>query len=120
LRNYLDQPVFVRALGGGDREFPNSICHAIFQSTFEALLDEHIWLIKQINGLRDAEIAKELLSGLTIRSSNAFVHSLTNLSDKFTLRCHVALPFTETQARDIAGQTDERLTCPPKNSPAEM
>jgi hypothetical protein len=82
LRNYLDQPVFVRALGGGDQQFPNAIRTAIFQGNFEAVLDEHIWLIKRINGLEQSEIVSELLSGLRIRSSNVFVHSLTNRNDK--------------------------------------
>ena len=108
LRNYLDQPWFVTALGGGERHYPESLQKAIVEGNLESVLDEHLWLASRLQGLAGQSLAVELRDVLRLRSSVFFVHSEDG-KDRFTLRCHAALPFTEARVVNrLPGEADEK------------
>lgn len=108
LRTYLDQPWFVKALGGGERHYPESLQKAIVDGNLESVLDEHLWLTSRLQGLSGPSLAAELRDVLRLRSSVFFVHSGDG-SDRFTLRCHAALPFTEARVvNQLPGEAAER------------
>lgn len=90
LRSYLDQPWFVKALGGGERHFPESIQNAIIEGNLESVLDEQLWLSSTLHGLEGPQLAAELKDVLRLRSS----HPVNSSHERFTIRCHAALPFT--------------------------
>jgi len=108
LRTYLDQPWFVKALGGGERQYPDSLQKAIIDGNLESVLDEHLWVTSRLQGISGAGLAEELKEVLRLRSSVFFVHSV-NGKERFTLRCHAALPFTEGRnVSKLPGETDEK------------
>ncbi len=95
LRSYLDQPWFVKALGGGERHFPESLQRAVFEGNLESVLDEHLWITSRLQSLSGSGLADELKDALRLRSSVFFLHPVNGEGQRFTLRCHAALPFTE-------------------------
>lgn len=109
LRSYLDQPWFVKALGGDERHFPESIQRAIVEGNLESVLDEQLWLNSTLNGLEGSQLAEELKDVLRLRSSVFYVHSLNSADKRFTVRCHAALPFTEGKVpNQMPGQGEEK------------
>lgn len=113
LRNYLDQRCFYTLLRKGNEYYTDSILRAVVDGNLEAVLDEHLWLISQLQSLSGAELADELHDGLTIKSGRFSLHPLQgNRDDTFSLRCHVALPFVQSRASTLEGgekpiRTDE-------------
>lgn len=100
LRNYLDQRWFFLALKSEDENgYPEAIRRAVLDGNLEAVLDEHLWIISQLRSLNGAALAQELEAGLGIRSSYHNFHLVDNKKETFSLRCHAALPFTQTQAQ---------------------
>jgi len=113
LRNYLDQRCFYSLLRKGNEYYTDAILRAVVDGNLEAVLDEHLWLISQLQSLSGAELADELRDGLTIKSGRFSLHPLRgSRDDTFTLRCHVALPFVQSRASTLEGgekpiRTDE-------------
>lgn len=99
LRNYLDQPWFVRALGGGERYYTDSIQRAIFEGNLESVLDEHLWVMSRLYDSNGEMLANDLTDVLRLRSSVLFLHSPRSnaFEERFTIRSHAALPFSETK-----------------------
>jgi hypothetical protein len=113
LRSYLDQPWFVKSLGGGERHFPESIQKAIVEGNLESVLDEQLWLNSTLNGLKESELAAELKDALRLRSSVFRVHPLDADDKWFTIRCHAALPFTEAKSGyQVPGEPEEKTLRP--------
>jgi hypothetical protein len=113
LRNYLDQRVFYSLLRKGKESYPDAILRAVIDGNLEAVLDEHLWLISQLQSLSRAELADELREGLTIKSGRFSFHPIQGDRDAtFSLRCHVALPFVQSRVSTLEGgerpiRTDE-------------
>ncbi len=119
LRNYLSSHLFLRALKGSEKRYPEAIRKAALEGNLESVLDEHLWITSKLSGATGAELADELLDALGVRTNNFFLHPLgdKNKKNRFTLRCHVAMPFTNPrtekellQANDADSQpirTDE-------------
>jgi hypothetical protein len=113
LRNYLDQRWFYRAIRQAGESYPNAILRAVIEGNLESVLDEHLWIMARLRNLSEEELAIELRDGLTIRSGMFFFHPLESTKgDTFSLRCHVAMPFTQSHSQDLAGdekpiRTDE-------------
>jgi hypothetical protein len=100
LRNYLDQRWFFMALKSEDEEsYPEAIRRAVIEGNLEAVLDEHLWIISQLRSLSGSALAQELGSGLGIRSGTFNLHNANDKAETFSLRCHAALPFIQTQAQ---------------------
>ncbi|QGM99979.1 helicase-related protein [Methylocystis parvus] len=98
LRNYLDQRCFYSLLRKGKESYPDAILRAVVDGNLEAVLDEHLWLISQLQSLSEDELADELRDGLTIKSGRFSFHPLQgNRDDTFSLRCHVAMPFVQSR-----------------------
>ncbi|MGO8735855.1 MAG: helicase-related protein [Terriglobia bacterium] len=109
LRNYLDQPCFVKALGGGERHYPESLKKAVQDGNLESVLDEQLWITTQLQGLAGSELADDLRAVLDLRNSNFFLHRVENPDQRFTLRCHAALPFTTGRVvTQLPGQEQEK------------
>jgi len=113
LRNYLDQRCFYSLLCKGNEYYTDAILRAVVDGNLEAVLDEHLWLISQLQNLSEDELADELRNGLTIKSGRFSFHPLDgDRNDTFTLRCHVAMPFVQSKASTLEGgekpiRTDE-------------
>jgi len=109
LRSYLDQPWFVKALGGGERHFPESVQNAIVEGNLESVLDEQLWLNSTLHGLDGPQLATELKDVLRLRSSVFYIHSADSADERFTIRCHAALPFTEGKiVSQMPGEPEEK------------
>jgi len=105
LRNYLDQRCFYSILRKGNEYYTDALLRAVVDGNLEAVLDEHLWLISQLQSLSEAELADELRDGLTIKSGRFSFHPLQgNREDTFTLRCHVAMPFVQSRASTLDGE----------------
>jgi hypothetical protein len=113
LRNYLDQRFFYTLLRKGNEYYTDALLRAVVDGNLEAVLDEHLWLISQLQSLSEDELADELRDGLTIKSGRFSLHPLQgNRDNTFSLRCHVALPFVQSRASTLEGgekpiRTDE-------------
>jgi hypothetical protein len=102
LRNYLDQRWFYRWLCKGDESYPDALLRAVVDGNLESVLDEHLWITSKLRTLQSEELAIELRDGLTIKSGLFFLHPVDGRRDQtFSIRCHVALPFTQTQVRNL-------------------
>jgi hypothetical protein len=102
LRNYLDQRWFYRTLCKENEAYPDALLRAVTDGNLESVLDEHIWITAKLRSLQDEELALELREGLTIKSGMFFLHPIdAKRDDTFSLRCHVALPFIQTQVRNL-------------------
>ena len=102
LRNYLDQRWFYQLLSKGSESYPDAILRAVTDGNLESALDEHLWITGKLRNLQDEELAQELREGLTIKSGMFFLHPVDGQRDAtFSLRCHVALPFIQTQVRSL-------------------
>jgi hypothetical protein len=110
LRNYLDNPLFAAAMGEGDESYPTAIMEAVKNGNLESVLDEQIWLLRTLYSLSGHELAQGLLDGLQLRSGTFRLHELTgNWGKTFSLRCHVAMPFTEIRTATVNGmETTDR------------
>ena len=110
LRNYLDQRWFFLALRSESEDsYPDAIRQAVVNGNLEAVLDEHLWIISQLRSLSGPALVKELGESLSLRTSVFNLHRADDKSAKntFSLRCHAALPFIETQARVRTKVTDD-------------
>ncbi|MEX1028351.1 MAG: helicase-related protein [Candidatus Paceibacterota bacterium] len=102
LRNYLDQRWFYRLLCKENESYPEAIIRAVVDGNLESVLDEHLWITARLRTLQDEELAVELREGLTVKSGMFFLHPLEEERNAtFSLRCHVALPFIQTQIRNL-------------------
>lgn len=102
LRNYLDQRCFYSLLRKENESYPDAILRAVVDGNLEAVLDEHLWLISQLQSLSENELADELRDGLTIKNGRFSLHPLQgNRDDTFSLRCHVAMPFVQSRASTL-------------------
>lgn len=102
LRNYLDQRWFYRWLCKGDESYPDALLRAVIDGNLESVLDEHLWITSKLRNLQSEELAVELRDGLTIKSGLFFLHPVDGQREEtFSLRCHVALPFIQTQVRNL-------------------
>jgi hypothetical protein len=102
LRTYLDQRWFFIGLKtGSENPYPDAIRQAVIDGNLEAVLDEHLWITGQIRNLQGPALAAELMDSLNLRSSVFNLHPAGDQSaDRtFSLRCHAALPFIQTQVR---------------------
>lgn len=111
LRNYLDQRWFFISLKSKDEDeesYPEAIRQAVIDGNLEAVLDEHLWIISQLRSLSAEALARELEQGLSLRTSVFNLHQADDKSAKtFTLRCHVALPFIQTQAKTQVSNVED-------------
>ncbi len=97
LRNYLDQRWFAQVLRAG-MNYPRAILQAVKDGNLESVLDEHLWITRQLRGLSGKALAENLRDAIRLRSSNVTVHRLgLKEEDDFTLRCHMAIPYTRKQ-----------------------
>jgi hypothetical protein len=102
LRNYLDQRWFYRMLCKGNEFYTDALIRVTVDGNLEAVLDEHLWIIKRLRNLSQDELAIELRDGLTIKSGMFYLHSLQgNKDDTFSLRCHVAMPFVQSRVQSL-------------------
>jgi len=106
LRTYLDQRWFVAMLVKKDTgKYPTALLQAVLDGNLEAVLDEHLWIIHKLHGLEGARLAHELRTGLSLRTTPFKLHTPekdlrqgeSDNGQEFTLRCHVAMPFTEAR-----------------------
>ena len=101
LRTYLDQQWFAAALDGL-ADYPSALLKAMIGGNLESVLDEHLYMLGVLYASKGKELADSLANGMTARTSNFFLHQLGNKNGKtFSLRCHVALPFTESVSVDV-------------------
>jgi hypothetical protein len=110
LRTYLDQRWFFAALrSDSDNTYPDAIRQAVVDGNLESVLDEHLWIVSRIRSLQGRALARELWDSLTLRTSiiNLYPVGSKEAGDVFSLRCHVALPFTQSQARVRSDPTIE-------------
>jgi hypothetical protein len=100
LRAYLDNPIFWARLKG--RTPVAAIQRAALEGGFEALLDEHFWILKQASSSAGADMAGELHGVLSMMVGSFSFHPIGPKSDRrIRIRCHAAVPF---------GGTDDELT----------
>ena len=98
LRNYLDQRWFYSLLCRGGESYPDALLRVVVDGNLEAVLDEHLWIISQLQSLSGDELADELRDGLTIKSGLYYFHPIQGQRDAtFSLRCHVAMPFVQAR-----------------------
>ena len=108
LRTYLDQPFFL-ALRTKGEDYPQSITRLAIAGNLEAVLDEHLWITSRLRSLAGVDLADELRDGLRVKSGRFDVHPLgdKNPDNTFSIRCHVAMPFTQVKAVYRPDQKDE-------------
>jgi len=98
LRNYLDQRWFYSLLCKRGESYPDALLRVVVDGNLEAVLDEHLWIIGQLQSLSKNELADELRDGLTIKSGLYYFHPMQGQRDAtFSLRCHVAMPFVQAR-----------------------
>lgn len=98
LRNYLDQRWFYSLLCKAGESYPDALLRVVVDGNLEAVLDEHLWIISQLQSLSEDELADELRDGLTIKSGLYYFHPIQGERDAtFSLRCHVAMPFVQSR-----------------------
>lgn len=100
LRNYLSSRLFVKALSGSEARYPSAIRRAALEGNLESVLDEHLWIASKLGVAAGEILADDLLEAMKVRTSNFFVHPLGNKSkeNRFSLRCHAVMPFTDPRA----------------------
>jgi hypothetical protein len=70
----------------------------VVDGNLEAVLDEHLWIISQLQSLSNDELADELHDGLTIKTGlYYFQPAQGDRAATFSLRCHVAMPFLQSR-----------------------
>lgn len=112
LRTYLAQRWFFRTLKSQDENsYPQAIRKAVVEGNLEAVLDEHLWIISRIRSLTGEKLAKELKQGITIRTGNVDFHAANSKAkvSSFSLRCHVAMPFTRKQLQVQQNRSEASL-----------
>lgn len=110
LRTYLDQRWFFAALkGSSDETYPDAIRQAVIDGNLEATLDEHLWVTSQIRSIEGADLARQLNDSMRVRTSwsSLYLPGDDSADQTFSLRCHVALPFTQRQMQIRAGRAED-------------
>ncbi|MHB1543878.1 MAG: helicase-related protein [Acidiferrobacter sp.] len=94
LRAYLDNPVILSSLRG--KSAVEQVMGAVVDGGLESVLDEHFWLRAQ--NLHDGPegLAKDLQSSLGLRAGSFSFHGIGGQPHKIPVRCHVAVPFGDT------------------------
>jgi hypothetical protein len=104
LRTYLDNPWFMRSLSVSGRKYPHAIRLAVVNGNLESLLDEHLWITCKLGNLSGVELARQLHTVLSLRTSLFFLHQLSSRSkQRISLRCHAAMPFIEARGESELG-----------------
>lgn len=103
LRRYLDNPVFWAVLK--DHSPVEAVQRAVLEGGFEALLDEHFWVLKQGSSEGGADIAAAMQSALSVVTGSFSFHPVgPKAEQRIRIRCHAAVPFGGTD--DVLGSLD--------------
>ena len=106
LRTYIDRPWFAAALMKRKQSFVEALTNAVVEGNLEAVLDEHLWLEKTLNPpAMTNELAERLQATLSRVRGSAQFQKL-----KERLRCHAALPFTTTTAKNRRQRDQKKFT----------
>lgn len=109
LRPYLDNPVFWSRFKGNNST--EALTAAVVDGGFEALLDEHFWILKRASAQGGADIAGRLQAALTVKSGWFSLRTVGTADNRhIRLRCHAAVPFggTEEALETLDGAASER------------
>jgi len=108
LRKYLDRPWFAAALETRRTpQFADALRRAVVEGNFEAVMDEHFWLLSKTSSDWWPKRLEELGAALSLTGGRTVIHERGRGSRKGRIRCHVALPLH--QAKTVAGiTTDEQ------------
>lgn len=109
LRNYLSSHLFIKALRGSEKRYSEAIRKAVVEGNLESVLDEHLWITSKLSGAAGAELADELINALGVRTSNFYLHPLgeKNKKNRFSLRCHAAMPFATSRAEKASLESND-------------
>lgn len=100
LRNYLNRPLFKAALGRRGERYTDSVRRAVVQGNLEAVLDEHIWITRKLNGDKRQDVKDSLWKTWTLVAGRHTVYDPHDEDRSFWLRCHAVLPFADAEVRE--------------------
>ena len=86
------------------RSFRERIRWAVMHGNLESVLDEHLWVTRELRHLEPTELAGELQKAVSLRTSSIGVHNLP--SARFNLRTHAAFAFAPGTSSAAPGQEE--------------
>ncbi|WP_333983504.1 helicase-related protein [Burkholderia gladioli] len=117
LRAYLDNPVILSSLRGGNAV--EQVMGAVVDGGFESVLDEHFWLRAQNLHEGAAGLARDLKASLGLRAGSFSFHGIGGQPHKIPVRCHVAVPFGDAEAEPVV-KVEGGVTPSPPARPDEV
>lgn len=107
LRKYLDRPWFAAALQDKrSKDFGQALRRSVVAGNFEAVMDEHLWLLAHTKDEPWGARLKELARSLALSGGRTVIHERGKGSDTARLRCHVALPLHQAKVSDTENPED--------------
>ena len=117
LRPYLGQRYFaaailgrkagIRLADGPAERYPQALANAILEGGFEAVLDEHLGVLRLISNLQGPKLIEALTAGVLERPGSVRLRS--GGVRKTRVRVHAVSPFAGAERRAARGGGDEKL-----------
>jgi len=108
LRLYLNNAWFKAALTRRGRFYTDSILEAVVAGNLESVLDEHLWIMSQLDADAVPDFCTNLKKVLGLRAGRHQVFE-PGKQDGFTLRCHAAVPFADAKVEDGTQGGEQRV-----------
>jgi hypothetical protein len=108
LRPYLNRGLFHGILARRNQSYTDAILEAVVAGNLESVLDEHLWIVGNLNADAIARFPQDLRKTLGLFEGRHRVHE-PGREEAFSLRCHVAMPFADAKVENSLTGGDDRL-----------
>lgn len=108
LRPYLNRGLFQAVLSRRNQSYTDAILEAVVAGNLESVLDEHLWITSNLNADAIANFPRDLRKALGLIEGRHRVHE-PGSDEGFSLRCHVAMPFTDAKVENTQTGGVDRL-----------
>lgn len=109
LRRYLNRGLFHAVLARRGQSYTSAIPEVVVAGNLESVLDEHLWIISQLDADAIERFPRNLRSILGLHEGRHRVHEPGMDNAGFLLRCHAAMPFADSKVENDATGVMERL-----------
>jgi hypothetical protein len=108
LRVYLNRSLFHAVLTRRKQTYIEAIPEAMVAGNLESVLDEHLWIVSQLDADGVKHFTKDLKIALSLHEGRHRLHE-PGKKDGFGLRCHAAMPFADAKMEKSDGGLEGKI-----------
>lgn len=108
IRSYLNRSLFHAVLTRRGRTYMEAIPEAVVAGNLESVLDEHLWIVSQLDADGVKQFPSDLKMALSLHEGRHRIHE-PGKGDGFVLRSHAAMPFADAKVERAATGTEGKV-----------